>query len=499
MKNLNWSKLGAYLKDTQILGSIQSTLYWDQNTGMPKEGSSWRGEQLTYLAKILHARNSSDEFLNLINLAKSELNESSEFEDAKNSSKKKNIELLYKEFDRQRKIDPKLVTNLARAKSQGYESWQQAKKNSNFEIFRPYFEKLIILRREEANQLSDKLSPWETLAQPYEPDITKDWLFNIFNPLKESIPSMLQKIKEVDNKKWDIDSSAQKVLCNKLLDNFGCDENLVAIAESPHPFSITLGPKDFRITTRVVRGEPFSSFLATAHEWGHSIYEQGLPNETHQWFAWPLGQATSMAVHESQSLFWENRIVKSKAFSRSFFQDFLKSGCPLKNYEELWKSMNIIKPGLNRVEADELSYGMHILIRTELEIELIEGNLNAKDLPFEWNKKYKKLLGIEPCSDAEGCLQDVHWSEGAFGYFPSYLIGHLISAQLTSQLEKDIGLIDQFIEKNDYQTIINWLKKNVHCHGRSLNAMELVKKVSGNELSSDFFLDYLKQKIDELN
>jgi len=499
LKNLNWSKLGAYLKDTQILGSIQSTLYWDQNTGMPKEGSSWRGEQLTYLAKILHARNSSDEFLNLINLAKSELNESSEFEDAKNSAKKKNIELLHKEFDRQRKIDPKLVTNLARAKSQGYESWQQAKKNSNFEIFRPYFEKLIILRREEANQLSDKLSPWETLAQPYEPDITKDWLFNIFNPLKESIPSMLQKIKEVDNKKWDIDSSAQKVLCNKLLDNFGCDENLVAIAESPHPFSITLGPKDFRITTRVVRGEPFSSFLATAHEWGHSIYEQGLPNETHQWFAWPLGQATSMAVHESQSLFWENRIVKSKAFSRSFFQDFLKSGCPLKNYEELWKSMNIIKPGLNRVEADELSYGMHILIRTELEIELIEGNLNAKDLPFEWNKKYKKLLGIEPCSDAEGCLQDVHWSEGAFGYFPSYLIGHLISAQLTSQLEKDIGLIDQFIEKNDYQTIINWLKKNVHCHGRSLNAMELVKKVSGNELSSDFFLDYLKQKIDELN
>jgi len=499
LKNLNWSKLGAYLKDTQILGSIQSTLYWDQNTGMPKEGSSWRGEQLTYLAKILHARNSSDEFLNLINLAKSELNESSEFEDAKNSAKKKNIELLHKEFDRQRKIDPKLVTNLARAKSQGYESWQQAKKNSNFEIFLPYFEKLIILRREEANQLSDKLSPWETLAQPYEPDITKDWLFNIFNPLKESIPSMLQKIKEVDNKKWDIDSSAQKVLCNKLLDNFGRDENLVAIAESPHPFSITLGPKDFRITTRVVRGEPFSSFLATAHEWGHSIYEQGLPNETHQWFAWPLGQATSMAVHESQSLFWENRIVKSKAFSRSFFQDFLKSGCPLKNYEELWKSMNIIKPGLNRVEADELSYGMHILIRTELEIELIEGNLNAKDLPFEWNKKYKKLLGIEPCSDAEGCLQDVHWSEGAFGYFPSYLIGHLISAQLTSQLEKDIGLIDQFIEKNDYQTIINWLKKNVHCHGRSLNAMELVKKVSGNELSSDFFLDYLKQKIDELN
>jgi len=499
LKNSAWSKLGAYLKDTQILGSIQSTLYWDQNTGMPKEGSSWRGEQLTYLAKILHSRNSSDEFLNLINLAKSELEESTSFLNSESCSKKKNLELLNKEFDRQRKLDPKLVINLAKAKSQGYESWQQAKKKSDFKIFKPYFEELIILRREEANQLSDKLSPWETLAQPYEPDINKEWLLNIFNPLKESIPYMLQEIKEVDKKIWDIDCSAQKLLCDKLLDKFGRNENLVAIAESPHPFSITLGPKDFRITTRVVKGEPFSSFLATAHEWGHSIYEQGLPNETHQWFAWPLGQATSMGVHESQSLFWENRIVKSKAFSRSFFQNFLNSGCPLKNYKELWKSMNIVKPGLNRVEADEISYGMHILIRTELEIELIEGNLNAKDLPFEWNKKYKELLGIEPCNDAEGCLQDVHWSEGAFGYFPSYLIGHLISAQFTHQLEKDIGLIDQLIENNDYQTIINWLKKNIHCHGRSLNAMELVKKVSKNELSPKFFLDYLKDKIDELN
>jgi len=499
LKNLAWNKLGDYLKDTQILGSIQSTLYWDQNTGMPKEGSSWRGEQLTYLAKILHSRNSSDEFYDLINSAKSELSESSDLLNYENTSKKKNIDLLIKEFDRQKKLDPKLVINLARAKSQGYESWQQAKKNSDFKIFRPYFEELIILRREEANQLSDKLSLWETLAQPYEPDINKDWLFNIFNPLKESIPSMLQKIKEVDNKKWDIDSSAQKKLCNKLLDNFGRNEDFVAIAESPHPFSITLGPKDFRITTRIVKGEPFSSFLATAHEWGHSIYEQGLPNETHQWFAWPLGQATSMAVHESQSLFWENRIVKSKAFSRSFFQNFINSGCPFNHYEELWKSLNTIKPGVNRVEADELSYGMHILIRTELEIELIEGNLKAKELPFEWNKKYKKFLGIEPCNDAEGCLQDVHWSEGAFGYFPSYLIGHIISAQLTNQLEKDIGLMDQLIEKEDYQTIINWLKKNVHCHGRSLNAMELVKEVSGTELTPKFFLDYLKHKIDALN
>ena len=495
MKEEAWIKLGAYLKETQILGSIQSCLYWDQNTMMPKKGASWRGDQLTYLAKILHERNSSQTFANLISSAEKELEDSNDSDLNTLNSKRKNIELLNKELDRQKKIDPILVENLARAKSKGYESWQQAKEESDYKIFLPFFRDLIQLRREEANQISEKLTPWETLAQPYEPDISKKWLLEIFNPLKESIPLMLRNIKEVKRESWDLDQNSQKHLCEKLLDVFGRDKNLVAVAESPHPFSITLGPEDFRITTRIVKGEPFSSFLATAHEWGHSIYEQGLPSQSHQWFSWPLGQATSMAVHESQSLFWENRIVKSEAFSESFFKYFLESGCPLSNYQELWKSMNNIKAGLNRVEADELSYGLHIIIRTELEIEMIEGNLDPKDLPFEWNKLYEKLLGIKPPNDKLGCLQDVHWSEGAFGYFPSYLIGHLISAQITSKLEKDIGPINDLIKNNSYQNIITWLKKNVHSYGRSLNAMELVKEVTHQELSPNYFISYLEDKI----
>jgi len=499
LKEEAWNRLGAYLKETQILGSIQSTLYWDQNTLMPKQGSSWRAEQLTYLAKNLHLRNSSKEFAQLINAASNELND---FEiDSENDkvSKELNIKLLNQELDRQRKLDPILVEKLARAKSKGYESWQQAKNESDYEIFLPYFKELIDLRIEEAKQLSEEYSPWETLAQPYEPEITKDILFKIFNPLRSAIPSLLENVKKFKKKEWDIDPTSQKILCSKLLDEFGRDNELVAVAESPHPFSITLGPKDFRITTRIVKGEPFSSLLATAHEWGHSIYEQGLPAQTHQWFSWPLGQATSMAVHESQSLFWENRIVKSKSFAKSFFTNLKDKGAPLENYLEFWKSINIFKPGLNRVEADELSYGLHILIRTELEIELIEGNLNPKDLPFEWNKKYQELLGIKPTNDTNGCLQDVHWSEGAFGYFPSYLIGHLISAQISDSLENDVGSIDHLVEKKEYKKIIKWLGENVHCYGRSINSMELVKSVSGKDLSPDFFINYLKSKIDQLN
>jgi len=472
-------------------------LYWDQNTGMPKKGASWRSEQLTYIAKVLHKRNSSEEFSNLIQSARNELLDSEQNSDNRLlfEEKERNLNLLMKEFNRERNLDPKLVESLAKAKSKGYESWQEAKNKSDFKIFLPFFEELVKLRIEEAKQISDQYSPWETLAQPFEPELTLNFLNKIFQPLKETIPYMIREINQLKKYHWDLSPKSQQNLCSKLLDEFGRDQNLVVVGQSPHPFSITLGPEDYRITTRIVEGEPLSSFLATAHEWGHSIYEQGLPSQSHQWFAWPLGQATSMGIHESQSLFWENRIVKSKSFAKRFFKKFVSAGCSLNNYLELWKSLNHLEPGLNRVEADELTYGLHILIRTELEIDLIEGGLPAKDIPTEWNKRYEQLLGIKPSNDSEGCLQDVHWSEGAFGYFPSYLLGHLISAQLSSQMEKDIGLIDDLIENGEYPKIILWLKNNIHKYGRSVNSMDLVRTVTKEDLSPNYFINHLKSKI----
>ncbi len=499
MSETHWNKLGAYLKETQILGSIQNTLYWDQNTGMPKKGAYWRSEQLTYIAKVLHERNSSEEFSNLIQSAKNELADMERNSDNQLfiKDKERNISLLLKEFNRERNLDPKLVESLAKAKSKGYESWQEAKEKSDFKIFLPFFEELVKLRIEEAKQISIQCSPWETLAQPFEPELNLKWLNKIFQPLKETIPGLIRAINKSQKNHWDLSPESQKNLCSKLLDEFGRDRDLVVVGQSPHPFSITLGPNDFRITTRIVEGEPLSSFLATAHEWGHSIYEQGLPSQSHQWFAWPLGQATSMGIHESQSLFWENRIVKSKSFSKRFFKKFVTAGCSLNNYLELWKSINHLEAGLNRVEADELTYGLHILIRTELEIDLIERGLPAEDIPTEWNKRYDELLGIKPSNDSEGCLQDVHWSEGAFGYFPSYLLGHVISAQISSQMERDIGLIDNLIENGEYQKIIFWLKNNIHKYGRSVNCMELVRAVTNEELSPNYFINHLRSKIND--
>ncbi len=505
MPKTAWGKLGDYLRETQLLGSIHSTLYWDQNTAMPSSGSAWRGEQLSLLAKFLHSRQSSTQFEELLNAAKEEFHCDDSFRDKDKGfkiEKAKNIELLEKDFNRQRKLDPDLVVKLASAQAEGYNLWQKAKANNKFSCFAPALKKLIYLRQEQARQLNEDRSCWETLAQPFEPDLTKSRMKELFAPLKKYLPEILEKVrglKSLSEVTWDLKEDSQQLLCNQLLNDWGIDSSNSTIARSPHPFSITLGPEDFRITTRVVAGNPLSCFLATAHEWGHSLYEQGLPSESHQWFAWPLGQATSMGVHESQSLFWENRVARSRSFSEYFWHHFANAGAPLNSGLDLWRAMNPLSPGPNRVEADEVSYGLHILIRTELEIALLEEGLDVEELPDQWNKRYKEFLGVMPKNDSEGCLQDVHWSEGAFGYFPSYLLGHIISAQLTTTMENELGIIDNKILSGDVMSLLEWLRKNVHHFGRRLNAEQLVKKVSGKDLNAECFINYLQKKVDELS
>ncbi len=508
----SWKRLGKYLWETQILGSVQSTLYWDQNTSMPFRGASWRGEQLSLLARQLHSRQSSIEYGNLIEDARAEFEnqrQKGNLVPAQVEEHGRNLYLLEQDFRRQKSLDSELVSDLASAKSEGYSLWQQARKKSDFSIFVPALQKLIQLRQEEARQLSEPRSCWETLAQPFEPDITLVRIKELFNPLRKRLPELLSEVRELNERRplngWDLSENDQQNLCNELLNEWGREDGITSIARSPHPFSTTLGPCDFRLTTRIVKGQPFSCFLATAHEWGHSLYEQGLPCQSHHWFGWPLGKATSMSVHESQSLFWENRVARSMAFSERWWKRFANVGAPINCSEELWRLMNPLIPGLTRVEADELSYGLHILIRTDLEIALLEQGLEVEALPSEWNLRYKELIGITPGNDKEGCLQDVHWSEGLFGYFPSYLLGHLISAQLAESMNKDFedhsnasSTIDGLIENGKESTLLDWLRNNVHCHGRQLNAEQLVQKVTEKRLSSEPFLKYLENKVKNL-
>lgn len=500
-----FERLRTHLHTTQLLGSIHSALYYDQNTAMPRGGAPWRGEQLALLARQLHERQSSPEYGYLVAAAEGELGA----EDA--PERRRNLELLRRELERQQCLDAALVSELAEAQAQGYALWQEARAQADFSLFAPALERLIDLRRRQAAQLAPveraadgrARSPWEILAQPFEPDITRQRLDALFAPLREQLPQLLERARSIppgSTTAWDLPEAAQEQLCDRLLQEWGYDPGRCARSRSPHPFSCTVGPSDFRITTRVVPGQPFSAFLATAHEWGHSAYEQGLPRTGDHWFPWPLGEATSMGVHESQSLFHENRLGRSAAFAARWYPRFRQAlgSDPWGDAQAFWRDLNPVRPGLIRVEADEVSYGLHVLLRYELEVALLEGDLAVADLPGEWNRLMRQLLGVQPGNDAEGCLQDVHWSEGLFGYFPSYALGHLISAQLSEAMEQDLGPIEARLAAGDEQQLGTWLQQRVYPLGRSVNAEQLVERLSGQVLSAAPFLRYLHQKLERL-
>ena len=501
------TRLREHLHHTRLLGSISSSIYFDQNTVMPAAGAAWRGEQLALLASQLHERQSSAQYAELVQAAEAELGADAPPE------QQRNVELLRLELNRQRCLDPALVGALAKAQSLGNAVWQDARARNDFSAFAPALQELIALRRQQASQLAAAepaaRSPWEILAQPFEPDVSKSRLQELFAPLKAELPVLLEQVAASHAMAPDASAAAnhadlpealQEQLCAELLDSWGYDASRCQRSRSAHPFSCTVGPADFRITTRVVPGQPLSAFLATAHEWGHSLYEQGLPRSDDHYFPWPLGEATSMGVHESQSLFWECRVARSRAFAERWHPRFC-SGLghdPWGNAAGFWRALNPLRPGLIRVEADELSYGLHIVLRFELELALLEEGMPVDDLPQQWNQRMRDLLGITPASDAEGCLQDIHWAEGLFGYFPSYALGHLISAQLSEAMEADLGGpggLERCVARGEEAELRGWLAQRVWPLGRRVNGEQLVRQVSGAPLSAEPFLRHLRRTV----
>ncbi|MEB3352381.1 MAG: carboxypeptidase M32 [Cyanobacteriota bacterium] len=497
-------RLQAHLHHTRLLGSISSALYYDQNTVMPPAGTAWRGEQLALLAGQLHQRQSSDAYAELLAAAEVEAGPDAP------APVRRNLALLRLELERQRCLDPALVEALAKAQSRGNAVWQEARSTNAFASFAPALAELIRLRLEQASQLAAAepvaRSPWEILAQPFEPGISRIRLEQLFEPLKARIPPLLERVARAGERPLvagaapELPEALQEQLCSALLESWGYDPRRCQRSRSAHPFSCTLGPADFRITTRVVPGQPFSAFLATAHEWGHSLYEQGLPRSDAHFFPWPLGEATSMGVHESQSLFWECRVARSRAFADRWHPRFCRAlgADPWDGPGHFWRALNPLRPGLNRVEAAELTYPLHIVLRFELELALLEQGLPVAELPHHWNRRMGELLGLTPPSDAEGCLQDIHWAEGLFGYFPSYALGHLISAQLAETMEATIGPIGARIAAGEEAVLQSWLAEQVWPLGRAVNGEELVAQVSGRALAAEPFLTYLEAKVERL-
>jgi len=485
-------KLKEIFNEASLTSDIAGILHWDMATMMPSSSRDQRSDQLAYLSKLSHSKISSSEVGDLI-------------EDSKNlnlnNSDQKNLNEMDREYKLASAIPTELVEKISKSSAKCEGVWQEAREKSDFNLVKKDLEELINLTKEEANILGEtfKISPYEALINKFEPSSEENKISEVFDDLQKFLTPLIDKIIDKQKKEetlqfeTSIDEEKQKNISEYIMKQIGFDFTRGRLDKSVHPFCGG-STNDVRITTRYNNENPFSSLDGVMHETGHALYELNLPKD---WMHQPVGKSRGMAMHESQSLFWENRIVKSKSFSKRFFKKFVSAGCTLNNYFELWKSINHLEAGLNRVEADELTYGLHILIRTELEIDLIEGGLPAEDIPTEWNKRYNELLGIKPSNDSEGCLQDVHWSEGAFGYFPSYLLGHLISAQISSQMERDIGLIDDLIQNGEYQKIIFWLRNNVHKYGRSVNSMELIRTVTKEELSPNYFINHLKSKIND--
>ena len=495
-----FDQLHQHQRETHLLASISSCLYWDQNTAMPPAGSAWRGEQLAWVAGQLHSRQTSTHYGELLAAAEASL---SQLPPDDQAAWQQNLVLMRQQRQRQCRLDPDLVNALAEAQARGYSLWQDAKRNRDFSTFAPALETLIRLRLEQVRQLAEPRSPWETLAQPFEPDISHQRLEQLFDPLRQRLPELVERVRSMSRPAappWTMGQAAQRSLCEQLLESWGFDERCCVLASSPHPFSTDLGPEDFRITSRTLTHQPLSGFLATAHEWGHSLYDQGLPRQGSPWFGLPLAAPTSMGVHESQSLFWENRVARSRAFSQVWAPRFAEAigATPWGDSDGLWAAMNPLDPGLIRVEAGELSYCLHVLLRYELETDLLERHMPVAELPERWCAHMARYLDITPAHVGEGCLQDVHWSEGLFGYFPSYALGHLISAQLAEAMEAEIGPIEGHVAAGEESRLLRWLRRHVHPLGRRVNAEQLVQQVTGRPLSATPFLDYLESKLDQL-
>lgn len=480
-----------YMKDIEYLNSALSALYWDARVSIPKNGMPYRGEVLGFLSAEMYKRQTSQTIKSFIDCF---LN-NEEGDDITRAM----ADRAKREYDRSMLIPEERYRAYVIAASDSEAAWEQAKEKADFSMFKPHLEKLIAFNREFIDYWGYDESKYDKLLDFYEPGITVKKLDVIFAELKEAIIALLDKIKSSSNKpdnaflRSDYPLDAQRKLCDSVLKRMGYDFDAGRVDVSIHPFTATLGNNDVRITTHYYIKEFQSALFSSIHEGGHAIYEQNISEKL---TGTMLRTGASMGIHESQSRLYENIIGRSRAFWTYFYpetQELFPQFKPI-SVDAFYKGINVVQPSLIRIEADELTYSLHIIIRYELEKAIFNGDVSIDDLPALWNKKYKEYLGVEPKNDAEGILQDMHWSSGNFGYFPSYALGNLYGAQFMHTLNAQMPDIAQRIVKGDLMSLNDWLKNNIHRHGAVYLPEELIKKVTGETLTAKYFIDYLNEK-----
>lgn len=473
------------------LAAVQATLEWDQETNLPSSAIDERSEQLALVEGLVHEWQTSP----TLGALTEELSQATFTSDADRAL----VRLHRREFVRSSKLPQALVERQARLVGVAQPTWARARKQNDFGLFAPHLTKLVEVAREKADLLGWKDHPYDALLEEYEPGTTSAEVKAVFDGLEAGVSSLVKRLAARPQVRHDFLSrfyprATQDRLGRQIASDLGFDWDAGRLDVTTHPFCTTLGPRDVRITTRYDENFFNMALYGIIHETGHALYEQGIDP---RYGASLLGSGTSLGIHESQSRFWENFIGRSRPFVDRYFPDF-RQAYPESlgdvDADTFYRGINLVEPSFIRVEADEVTYSLHILLRFRLEMALLDGSLQAADVPGAWNSEFTQLFGITPPDDAQGCLQDVHWAMGGLGYFPTYTLGNLYAAQFRDALKKALPDADALVRKGQFSPILDWLGTNIHVHGRVYPAGELCRRVTGHSLDPQHFLTYLHEK-----
>jgi len=486
---------------TRELGAIQrasAVLGWDAQVNMPAGGAEERGFQLGVLAELSHKRFVNDETHNLIVAAETEAASLDP-----DSIQARLVKYCRRDYDKATRVPAAKVAEFAQVTAVSQEAWARARSENNFAAFLPHLERVIELRREYASYFAPYDHVYDPLLDDFERGMKTAEVQAIFNQLRPVQVELVHAIAarpEIENSflYQNYPEQAQWDFGVEVATRMGYDWNRGRQDKSAHPFTTSFGLGDVRITTRFDTGYVGSALFSTMHEGGHALYEQGFDPALR---GLPLADGASMAVHESQSRLWENLVGRSLAFWK-FFYPRLKEYFPTQlanvDLQTFYRGINKVKPSYIRVEADEATYNLHIMLRLELEIALMEGSLKPADLPAAWNARFQEYLGLTPPTDKVGVLQDVHWSHGLIGYFPTYALGNLVSCQLWEVLQQAIPDLESQIEHGELGALLAWLRQNVHTHGSMFEPQELVQKITGSRIDPQPYMRYLKTKFGQI-
>ncbi|GJL63511.1 MAG: carboxypeptidase M32 [Nitrospirales bacterium] len=498
--------LKAKLRTIRHLKNASAVLSWDQETYMPSGGGPARAEQIATLQTLAHEAFTSPETEQLlgdwIDIPTGQFLEKTRTSLAESSQAL--IRETWRDFNHARKLPSAFVNRLERECSLAQQVWAEARKKNDFSLFLPNLRTVVTLKLEETQYLGYSASPYDALLDEFEPGSTVGTLKPLLATLRPRLVSLLQHVLNSSMKPdaslltQSFPHTAQLKFGETVLRKMGYQFERGRLDESAHPFTTSFHPNDVRVTTRVFEKDFQSCLFSCIHEGGHGLYEQGLLPEHYET---PLGEAVSLGIHESQSRLWENAVGRSRPFWKHFFplaQHMFSEQLQSTTFDDFYLAINHVQPSLVRVEADELTYNLHIMVRFEIELDLIEGRIRVEDLPEIWNQKMHDYLGITPDNDTNGVLQDVHWSFGAFGYFPTYTLGNLYAAMIYEQAKQEIPNLEPGLAEGNLLSLKEWLNQKIHRWGRQYSPEELVRRVTGQDLSPEPFLNYLEHKFGNL-